>query len=517
MPVTNWHAPCLARHPRACWSIASLAALGALSLALALPVHAQAPRSGASFSASIDSRLGFNINSRLGGRDDPWWTAEVTPGIRLQSRSGRVVGSLDYGLVLSTQTRGEDRSQVGNRLSASFSADVVDRRLFLEGRASITQQATNAFSTQYAPGSSSAAFDRDNRTEVANLSLSPVLRGVLGSAVNYEFRLTADATDSRESSTGDQVRTGGSVGLSSAIRGTRLTWSLNARSLETDYRLGRATRNDTAVATLGWIADADLSFSARGGTERQNIDSIQSRSTSTWGLGATWRPSPRTRFQLNVDDRFFGRGWNGVVEYRMKRSVFTLGTSRDSSDAAGSRFEPLSQFQVYMSLLAADIPDEVEREAAVLALLASQGVDPNEVVRPGFVTSAVSVAERNRVGWSWNGQRLSLSIQAYRASTRVIDAEVPELSRDPVRQSGYTSTASYRLTPRINVVVNGSRQMTDGRAGDRRTDLKSLSVSLTQRLGPRTTLSGSSRYSVFNSPVNPYREAAVQLALGHRF
>ena len=482
-----------------------------------MQAHAQAPRSGSGISASIDTRLGFNINSRLGGRDDPWWTSEVTPGIRLQSRSGRVVGSLDYGLVLSTQTRGEDRSQVGNRLSASFSADVVDRRLFLEGRASITQQATNAFSTQYASGSSSAAFDRDNRTEVANLSLSPVLRGVFGGAVNYEIRLNADATDNRESSTGDQVRTGGSVGLSSAIRSTRLTWSLNARSLETDYRLGRTTSSQSALATLGWFADADLTFFARGGTERQNVDSIQARSSNTWGLGATWRPSPRTRLQLNVDDRFFGRGWNGVVEYRMPRSLFTLGTSRESTDVTGSRFEPLSQFQATMSLLAAEYPDEVEREAAALALLASLGIDPNEVVRPGFVTSAVSVAERHRVGWTWNGRRLSMSIQAYRATTQVIDADVPEISREPVRQRGYTSTASYRLTPRISVVVNGSRQMNAGDSSGRRTDLKSLSVSLSQRLGPRTNLSGSSRYSVFNSPVNPYREAAVQLALGHRF
>lgn len=511
MPAPSRHATCPAGRP---WLTGLCLWPGLLAVAVwASPFQAQAQ----GISASIDTRLGFNINSRLGGRDDPWWTSEVTPGIRLQSRSGRVVGSLDYGLVLSTQTRGEERSRVGNRLSASFSADVVDRRLFLEGRASISQQGTNAFSTQYAPGSSSASFDEANRAEVANLSLTPVLRGVLGSAVSYEIQAIADATDNRESDTGDLLRTGGSVSLSSALRGTPLTWFLNLRSLETDYRVGRATRSETALVSLGWIADADLSFSARAGQERQDIDSDQSRGTSTWGLGATWRPSPRTRFQLNVDDRFFGQGWNGVVEYRMQRSLFTLGTSRDSSDAAGARFEPLSQFEAYMALAAADFPDLAEREAYVLALLASQGIDPNEIVRPGFVTSAVSVAERHRVGWVWNGRRLSMSLQAYRASTRVIDADVPELSRVPVRQSGYTSTASYRLTPRVNVVVNGSRQMTAGIAGERGTDLKSLSVSLTQRLGPRTTLSGSSRYSVFNSPVTPYREAAVQLALGHRF
>jgi uncharacterized protein (PEP-CTERM system associated) len=315
---------------------------------------------------------------------------------------------------------------------------------------------------------------------------------------------------------GDQLRTGGSLGLSSAIRGTRLTWSLDARSQETDFRVGRTTRNDTALASLGWLVDADLTLTARGGSERQNVETLESRTTNTWGLGATWRPSPRTRFQLSMDDRFFGTGWNGVVEYRMPRSAFNFSTGRDSSNGLGANIEPVTQFQALMSLFAAEFPDPVARETHVRTLLASAGQDPNAIVRPGFVTSAVSVVERSQLGWTWSGQRLSLSIQAYRA-TRVIDTGASEAEREPVRQSGYTSNASYRLTPRINLLLTGSRQITASTTSLGGTDLKSLSVSLTQRLGPRTTLSGSSRYSVFNSPVNPYREAAVQLALGHRF
>jgi uncharacterized protein (PEP-CTERM system associated) len=484
---------------------------------LLLSQQVWAQRAGSFASASIDSRLGFNVNSRLGGREDPWWSTEVTPGIRLQSNSGRVVGSLDYGLVLAAQSRGDVRSEVGNRLTASFSADVVDQRFFLDGRASISKQSATAISTQYAANSSSALFDTESRAEVATFSLSPSVRGVIGAAVTYDFRLTADATDRRGSSVGDQQRMGGSVTLSSAVRGTMLTWALNATTSETEFRTGRTTRSESTTASLGWLPDPDFTFSVRGGTERQDVDSSGPRSTNTWGAGATWRPSNRTRVQVNYLDRYFGTGWSGVAEYRFARTAFSFSTTRDTSDGFGTSFAPVTQFQAFMSLFAREIPDSAARESFVRALLASENIDPNDIAVPGFVTGAVSLNERNQLGVVRTGQRLSLSLQAFRTVNRVIDTFVPELSRAPVRQSGYVGSASYRLTPRSSIVLSGTRQMTRSIALPEGTDLKSLSLSLTNRPGQATTLTMSARYSVFNSPVDPYREASIQAALGHRF
>ena len=485
--------------------------------ALALPGAVSAQGSGLQASASIDSRLSFNVNSRFGGRDDPWWTTEVTPAIRLQSRGGRVTGSLDYGLVLAAQTRSDKRTEVGNRLTGSFNADVYDRRLFVDGRASITRQSTNAFATQYAQGSSNDLFDVTNRTEVANVSLSPLWRGVLGTAVQYELRLLADVSDSRGTTIGDQTRTGATATVSSAISGTALTWALNASGSETEFKEGRSTRSEQATATLGWMPDPDYSFSLRGGTERQDTDSSALRSSNTWGAGATWRPSPRTRVQLSYDDRFFGAGWTGVVEYRMPRSAISVSSTRESSDGLGSQFSAVSQFDAYMAQYAEQIPNVAEREVFVRALLATQQIDPNATVVPAFVTTAVSVSERHQLTLSWSGKRLSMSAQAYRSQTQVIDSLALAPSRLPARQSGYTGSASYRLDPQADLVLTGSRQMigsTDAQAG---TDLKSLSLAYAYRQGLRTTLSLSARYTVFNSTIEPYREASVQAALGHRF
>lgn len=489
---------------------------GLVVLLLAQTGHtaALAQTRGSTLAGSLDSRLSYSINSRLGGREGAEWIGEVTPSVSLQSRSGRVIGSLNYGLTLIERSRQEPSSDVVNRLAASFSAEAVPRHLYLDGTASIAQQSASPFGLQSATGSAS---DNANRAEVGTLSLSPVLRGVIAGSINAEARLNVAAVNTRDSLAGDSLQTGGSLSLSSVIPGTLVNWGLSARTGETDFRLGRTTRSDSTTATLGWQADADLSLSARGGTETQNVQDLQSQRTNTWGVGANWRPSPRTRLQVDVDDRYFGRGYGVVAEYRLPRTSFTWNSNRDTSNGGGGTVEPVTQFQQFMALLATDFPDPVAREEAVRELLAALGVDPLSVARPGFVLSTVFVSERHTVSWAWTGQRLSFSAQAYRSTTTAIDTAATAVAREPVRLNGYSANVSYRLSPTGSLTATGSRQMAKATTTQAANDLKSAGLTWTERLGHRTNASLSARYTVFNSTTDPYREAALTASLVMRF
>ena len=490
--------------------------LWVLSVALgaAAPLSAGAQTRSSGLSAGLSTDLSYNINSRLGGRDGAEWIGRVTPSLSVQSRTGRVVGSLDYGLTLTERSRQEPSSDVSNRLSANFSAEAVPRHFYIDGSASIAQQSNSAFGLQSV---GSSASDNPNRSEVGAASLSPVLRGVLAGAVNVEARLNASAVNTRRSLVGDNIQTGGSLSMSSALPGTLVTWGLSARSTETDFRVGRTTSADSATATLGWQADADLSLSARGGTESQDVQEFERRRTNTWGVGANWRPSPRTRLQADLDDRFFGRGYAVIAEYRLPRTSFTWSSNRDTSNGAGSRFDSITQFQQFMALFAVDIPDPVAREAAVRELLTTLGVDPLQVVQPGFVTAAVSVTERHQLSWAWSGLRLNFSAQANRSTSTVIDAAASEVAREPVRQHGYSANVGYRLSPTSSLTATGSRQMTKATSTQPSNDLKSAALTWTEQLGRRTNASLSTRYTVFNSATDPYREAAITASLVMRF
>jgi uncharacterized protein (PEP-CTERM system associated) len=494
------------------------ASVSCLPLALAaggsLPSIANAQSPGSAVSAGVETRLSYNINSRLGGWDGAEWIGEVSPSIRWQRRSGRVVGSLDYGLTLIERSRQEPGSDLTNRLAANFSAEAIPGHFYIDGSASIAQQSNSAFGLQSVGTSGS---DNPNRTEVGAATLSPVLRGVLAGAVNVEARLNASAVNTRRSLVGDNIQTGGSLSMSSALPGTLVTWGLLARSTETDYRVGRTTSADSATATLGWQADADLSLSARGGTESQDVEEFESQRTNTWGVGANWRPSPRTRLQADLDDRYFGRGYAVIAEYRLPRTSFSWSSNRDTSSGAGSRFEAITQFQQLMALFAVDIPDPAAREAFVRDQLAALGIDPLQVVQPGFVTAAVSVSERHQLSWAWSGRRLSFAAQANRTTRTVIDAAASEVAREPVRQHGYSANVSYRFSPTSNLTATGSRQMIKATSTQPSNDLKSATLSWTEQLGRRTNASLSTRYTVFNSATDPYREAAITASLVMRF
>lgn len=505
--------PCLVAATLAAFLRRESQAVVAVAMMLCAALPAQAQTRTRDFSASIDTRLGYNVNSRQGGVDGADWIGEVVPSISLVSRSGRVVGRLNYGLSLVERSRDDANTEVTHRLSSSFSAEAVPQRLYLDGSASISQQSRSAFGVQSAEGSLSS---NTNRTQVGAVSLSPVLRGVLGGAINAEARLNVAAQNTRDSLEGDNTQTGGSVSLSSALPGTLITWGLVARTVETDFRVGRTTRNDSATLSLGWQADADWSFSARGGTESQNVQDFDRRSTNTWGVGATWRPSPRTRLQADLDDRFFGRGYGLVAEYRLPRTSFTWTSRRDTSNSGGT-IEPITLFDQFMAALADAVPDPVVREAEVRALLAATGLDPAAIVRPGFVTSAVSIAEQHQLSWAWSGQRLSASVQAYRSTSTVIDNLSSALSREPVRLGGYSATLSYRLTPTSSLAATGSKQMTKATFTQPGNNLKSASLTYTSQFGRRTRASLAARYSVFNSTADPYREAAVTASLAMSF
>jgi uncharacterized protein (PEP-CTERM system associated) len=492
------------------WRLGALA-LVAVSFA---PIVALAQGRGVSVSAGLDTRLSHNINSRLGGFDGAEWIGEVTPSISLQSRSGRVVGALNYGLSLVERSRQEPSSDVSNRLTANFSAEAVPRHFYIDGSASIAQQSRSPFGLQSV---GTSATDNPNRVEVGTATLSPVLRGVLAGAVNVEARLNAAATNTRRSLAGDNLQTGGSLSISSALPGSLVNWGLAVRSSETDFRVGRTTRNESATASVGWQADADLLLTARGGTEQQDVQDFDGERTGTWGVGATWRPSPRTRLQAELDDRYFGRGYSVLAEYRLPRTSFTWTSNRDTSNSSSSRFTQVTQFQVFMALLANDIPDPVAREAAVRERLATLGVDPLQELQFGFVSAAVSVAERHQLGWAWTGQRMSFSAQAYRAVTTVIDAAASDIAREPVRLHGYSANLSYRVRPTSSLTTTGSRQMTKATSTQASNDLKSATLTWTEQLGRRTNASLSTRYSVFNSATDPYREAAITASLVMRF
>jgi uncharacterized protein (PEP-CTERM system associated) len=442
-------------------------------------------------------------------------TTELRPGFQYRSRSGRVQGVVSYGLTLAHRSRTEPAFDAQNQLSAALTGQLIENLAYVDVSASIGQQSVSAFGQQSVPGQQ---IDNANQQEVGTLSISPSLRGNLADVAVYDLRLTAAGTNTRKSIEGDSTTTGGSLSLRSARPGSLIVWGLSASSTTTDFRATGKATSDRATLSAEVSPDVDFSFSLRAGREATDIGVVERQSYDTWGVSARWTPSPRTMADFDTDRRFFGRSHRIGLSHRLPLSSLRYTSVRDITLSAdpNSLGQPLTQYDVFFALFASQEPDPVRRQQLVLDFLAGQGRDPAATVSGGAINRGPTVLERDDIAWSYSVRRLTLSAQAFASETRqLLDANVAPGDAS-LRQRGYTGSLGYRLTPTASFSLLGSRLMTKPTASQPGTDLKSLGLTLSDRLGRYVTAALNARYSVFNGPL-PYREAAIGASLGLRF
>lgn len=506
----------MVQNPHAAVGMSALLRLSGLALCVALlPALAQAQDglSGRTLTlgAAVEGLVTASERSASGLRTSDQMV-ELRPSFFLSSRSGRLVGSLSYTLGLSYHKGPFDGQNVTNQLSSQFSLEALERFVYVDVAASINQQNRSAYGQQSAPDS---AADNPNRVEVGTLTVSPYVRGVFASAVSYELRLNASGTNGRRSIAADSTTTGGSLALSSTVPGSLVGWGLTANHAKLDYRAGRETVNDRYSASLSFRPDADLTLDLRGGQEKNDIASVSQTTYSNWGTGLTWRPSPRTRAQLQYDDRYFGRGYQVLLEHRLASTSLQFTSSRDAGNGISGASQPGQGITIYQALdqlLAAQYPDPVDRDAQIRARLGN--INPGTIVGGGGINSAVTVSERHQLTATYGAPRFSGSFQLYRSQSKVVDAVA---AANHTQQWGYVGTASYRLTPTASVNVTGSKLVTQASQTNAGSELKSLTLGWADQLARRTVASLNLRYSVFNSNPGGYREGAVSASLSQRF
>ena len=278
-------------------------------------------------------------------------------------------------------------------------------------------------------------------------------------------------------------------------------------------------RGDLPALLALMTPDIDWRFTVTGGQERTDVVGALRRSYENYGARVEWNPSPRTSVSLEGEERYFGRAYRALLEHRYSRSTFRLAGSRDVRVGADALGQAATLYDIYFAQFASLIPDPVHRDQFVLALIAATGRDRNEVVSGGlFGTGGISVQERREALWTWAGPRLTLTASGFTLDTVRVDSGVgPTSLNDNVGQTGYAASIGWRFTPLVSGTVSGSRTMTEDHTTQARSDLKSMAVSASARLGPRTTAGLRASYTVFNGTNESYRETSLNASVSLRF
>lgn len=442
----------------------------------------------------------------------------VAAGIGIRSTGGAFIGALDYSLGFLSYARHSSQNALQNALQASLNAELIENRLQLAARASIARSAVSAFGVQPGVGDDASA----NAVEVRSLHIAPTASGPLGAALRYSLGLGFSMTDASDGSAGD-VSNGTVQFRLEPSRGGVLGWTLDASHQVSDYKLGRSSASSRLGGGLRYaIADWDLQLSATGGAERADFDSAGGRTTSNWGAGAVWRPSPITRVSADFEHRFFGRSHSLAVEHRTPRTIWQVRSSRLlSTGGAATGGQPGSIYNLLFAQLANVQPDPVLREALVLQTLRDRGIDPNQGINTGFLQSAAAVQDSLEVSVAWTSPRSTATMSLQQGQSRRVDRLAlvnDDLSGgNVVHTRGLSINFSHRLTPLSSANLLLSQQRSSGSVTGQSGQQDQIALQYSSRLTTDGTLAMVLRHVRFQNDQQSYGESAVTATFGLRF
>ncbi len=487
----------------------------ALTLGAAFAAHAQVtvvPRISVSEIFTDNARL-----TDVGKQSDQ--ITQVSPGIRIDVNGARVKTYFDYALTQSLYAQNTSASRAQNSLTTFGTVEAIENRVFLDFGGSISQQSISAFGTQSVNSSALNA----NQTEVATYVVSPYLRGQLGSAANYEARYRRSVTSADSASASNTTNSDATVKVTGGSGFRRLGWSADASRQQSDFSAGRSTEVDRVNIGLIYALTSQLNFSVSGGRESTNFLSLDKQSYATNSVGATWTPSKLTKISVARGTRSFGDTHSLSIDHRTARTAWkyldtkdvTTTPSQSGVGGLGSLYDLLnSQFESIQ-------PDPVARAQLVNAYLQAYGLSGNPAAINGFLTSAATLQRNQTLSFALLGARDTITFLASRGESSRLDAlslATDDLSASSrVVQRGYSVSYAHRLTPDYSLGVLLSQQNTRGDLDIQDTNLRSVSVNLSGRVGKKSTATVGARHVTSGGNSAPYVENAITGNLNVQF
>lgn len=498
----------------------------ALSALAAAGAHAQASgsaegsgHSGLTITPTFSVSELWTTNRDLSATDPKQdLITQISPGISLRSRSGRVTGRLDYALNGVFYANGASKNETQHALNSLLSAELVDNWAFVDFSGTVSQQAVSGLRTQ----STDNRLNNSNSTEVSSYSVSPYVRGLLGRAASYEARLTRTITSSGSSSASNSAVSQGLVTVTGQRSGP-LGWSVLGSHEVDSFSSSRETQDDRVKATLRYAIDEQFDVSVSGGRESGNLETIDRRQFNTSGFGVTWRPSVRTLLNFERERRLFGNSHSFSFDHRSARTVWRFRDVQDISSSTSLVRTSTTAFERFDQLLQSSQPDAALREQAVNELLKRNGFGPNDRVSFGSLAAGLTVQRQQELSVGLLGLRDTITFTALRARGSRDTANDPlnvsdDFSKGNVlSQRAFNVDLSHRLTPLSVFTVQWSQIKSTGTVTGVSTSLRGLSASWVTQLGSRTSASLGARRSLFDSTTQPYNETAVLANMRHQF
>jgi uncharacterized protein (PEP-CTERM system associated) len=480
---------------------------------------------------SVDLRETYTDNVRLEPDDTArsQFVTELTPTLRVTNESPRLklhTSVLSHLYAYSERIDGTNQST--SELQGDVRAALINDMLYLDGAASIGQQAVSAFGPQV---DNSNGYSSANRAKVSTWRISPYLRHRFGATASGELRYTRDSVKSGNLLLGDSTSNTLAASLSSGPAFHAIGWDLQASRQDLNDSLDRKFHIQNSNATLRYRATQTLSLSASTGYDQYDYPKPGGSSAGkSYSLGFTWTPSLRTSIQLTAGHRYFGPSYLLALSHRSRGTVWTINYNDAVTTTRDQLLIPaaVNAVDVLDKLFATSIPDAEARRQAVAAYVLANGLPPSLAHNINYFSNRFILQRAFQATVAFNTARTT-SVVALNASKRIA-LSAPELDKplpgtvgqtlnDDVKQFGASAVMSYRLSPRsaasAALTASKSESLTTGIVDNRRSASLSLNTQIQRKIKGAVQL----RHTQGNVAIaggSTYRENAVSASLSYQ-
>lgn len=422
---------------------------------------------------------------------------EVNAGVIVRSRGARVTVLGDAGLDFFGYARDSEPARVLPRGRLDLNSTLVEQFLYFDGELSASR-------TRADPLAAQSGTSTSNTVSSVSLRASPYVAHDFSQTLSA--RLRSDTTITRNRADSSAIAPDGSTYQHDVFtlvrKPTPFGVQIDGLHEDTTYQGDSASvlKTDSLQATLTAAPDTDLLLGAVGGREHA-VYAGTTRDETTYGGVLQWRPSPRTTFDVGAQHHYFGTGFNLHLRDRLPRSSVDFALTR-AAQASPATFGPSSADSdpalLLGAILSSRTPDLPNSDQAVDDLMLTRNL-PGSFAQPQQITSeSAQLATRAQLKLIYSGQRNTFYASGWyqKATTLPGSATVtPGLVFDS-RQWGGSLGLYHRLTPQTSGAAEiewSSIDALGARSGDSQHQVAGT-LSLTQRLGPRTTLSAGLRH-----------------------
>ncbi len=479
-------------------------------------------------SVGISETLTNNVNlaPRASARSE--LITQFTPGFSISETGSRVrlIGSVALPIVFYARTGG-DNNKVYAQANLTGNAEVIDKFFFIDGSASVSQQFLTPLGAQPADLTNAT----QNRYTSQSYSVSPYVRGVTQGSVNYAIRDDNIWTNT----SGAPVSVNGAYtnNLTATLSKNPAPFGWGAEYNRTEIRFQTQPQQLKQLGRLrlSHQSDPQLQLSVSGGYEDDDFASTRFRG-STYGVGASWRPTERTNVDASWEHRFFGASYSFNFSHRTPLTVWNVSASRNLTNypqqlaalPGGAGVQ-----SVLNQLFLSSIPDPVQRQTFIEHFIRDRGL-PSFLSGPVILfTESFTLLEQASATVGLLGARNSIFFSVFRGRQEPITGTNAELigilgTLRKTTQEGVSAVWTHNLASQLTFVLTGSASRSKSDApqtalgGLGKSRQGNISAALATALSANTTANAGIRYQALRSDLaTSYSEAAIYVNLSHRF